>query len=134
MQENKEFQKAREAAEKLVEEKEKIQALIEEAIAKAQKEKVRLKGFWEDLVTLIQMVRAYLNKEYPHIPWKTLVFAVAALLYFINPFDVIPDMLPGLGFLDDATVIAFVVSAFKEDLEKYKQFRREQGVEVNVSL
>ncbi len=133
MQENQEFRKAREAAEKLLQEKEKIQAMLEEAIAKAQKEKVRLKSFWDDLLTLIQMVRSYFNKEYPFIPWRTLVFAVAALVYFLNPFDVIPDMLPGLGFLDDATVIAFVVSAIKEDLEKFKRFRQERGIEVQVT-
>lgn len=32
---------------------------------------------------------------------------IGALLYFINPFDLIPDMTPILGFLDDMTVIAF---------------------------
>lgn len=31
---------------------------------------------------------------------------VAALLYFINPFDVVPDLTPILGFMDDAGVVA----------------------------
>jgi len=34
----------------------------------------------------------------------------------------IPDVAPALGFLDDATVIAFVVNAIKEDIEAYKKF------------
>lgn len=31
---------------------------------------------------------------------------IGALLYFINPFDLIPDITPILGFLDDMSVIA----------------------------
>ena len=33
---------------------------------------------------------------------------LAALAYFILPFDFIPDMIPGLGFTDDAAVLAAV--------------------------
>lgn len=33
---------------------------------------------------------------------------IGALLYFINPFDLIPDITPILGFLDDMSVIALV--------------------------
>ena len=31
---------------------------------------------------------------------------VGALLYFINPFDLIPDITPIIGFVDDMSVIA----------------------------
>jgi uncharacterized membrane protein YkvA (DUF1232 family) len=31
---------------------------------------------------------------------------IGALAYFVLPFDVIPDMLPVLGFTDDAAVLA----------------------------
>jgi uncharacterized membrane protein YkvA (DUF1232 family) len=33
---------------------------------------------------------------------------VGALLYFINPFDLVPDITPLLGFLDDVSVIGLV--------------------------
>lgn len=33
---------------------------------------------------------------------------VGALLYFINPFDLIPDITPLLGFIDDMGVIGLV--------------------------
>ena len=47
---------------------------------------------------------------------------VGALLYFINPFDVIPDITPYLGFLDDMGVIGLVLRylenrAFDQDGE-----------------
>ena len=34
------------------------------------------------------------------------VALLAALAYFVLPFDVLPDLLPGLGFTDDAAVLA----------------------------
>ncbi len=33
---------------------------------------------------------------------------VGTLAYFINPFDIIPDMIPFVGFVDDLTIIALV--------------------------
>jgi len=118
-----EFSKAREMAEKLAQEQEKVRGMLEQALQKAEQQKQKIVGFWENLQLLIQMVRAYFNKEYTNVPWKTIVFAAAAIIYFLNPFDVIPDMIPSLGFLDDATVIAFVVNSVKEELDKYKQFQ-----------
>jgi uncharacterized membrane protein YkvA (DUF1232 family) len=37
---------------------------------------------------------------------------LAALAYFVLPADAIPDVLAGIGFTDDAAVIAAVVGAF----------------------
>ena len=34
---------------------------------------------------------------------------LAALAYFILPFDLIPDMIPALGFTDDAALLAAVI-------------------------
>lgn len=47
----------------------------------------------------------------PEVPRDAKIIAVAALLYFISPVDVIPDMLGPLGFVDDAAVISAAFSA-----------------------
>ena len=39
-------------------------------------------------------------------PAKSKAFLLAALAYFVLPIDAIPDWVPGLGFTDDAAVIA----------------------------
>lgn len=49
---------------------------------------------------------------------------LAALAYFANPQDVVPDHVPALGFLDDAIMIKLVEDDFKPELQGYRQFRR----------
>ncbi len=59
--------------------------------------------FAEDLLA------AYYCALDPATPMRVRGMLLAALAYFILPFDVIPDMIAGLGFADDAAVITAVV-------------------------
>lgn len=49
---------------------------------------------------------------------------VRALSYFADPKDLIPDAIPGIGFLDDAIMIELVVQELKHELEAYADFCR----------
>ena len=51
---------------------------------------------------------------------------MVALLYIFSPIDLVPDVIPGIGLLDDAAVTALCLSLIKSDLEKYKSFKEEQ--------
>lgn len=41
-----------------------------------------------------------------------MVMVCAALLYFVMPFDAVPDFLAGFGLADDAAVLAWVLHSF----------------------
>ena len=69
------------------------------------------------------MVRDYVSLEYRRVPWYTITMAGAALLYFLNPFDFVPDYIPGIGHVDDALIFALAARAIKEDLRKYCMFK-----------
>lgn len=47
---------------------------------------------------------------------------MAALVYFADPSDVIPDSVPVLGYLDDAIMIELCVRELKHELEAYEDF------------
>ncbi len=42
-------------------------------------------------------------------PFQVKATLVAAIAYFVLPFDAIPDMLPVIGFTDDAAVLATAI-------------------------
>ncbi len=77
----------------------------------------------EDLVELIE------DDRY-RAPKSVTSKVIAALAYFANPDDLIPDEIPVLGFLDDAIMIKIVESEFRHELVAYRKFRRfEKGAE-----
>ncbi len=89
---------------------------------KAQKNKAALQKVWDDLLTLTRLLRAWARREYTAVPWRILVAVVAVLIYFLNPFDLIPDFLPTLGLVDDATLVGLVVASIGEDLAQFREW------------
>lgn len=45
-----------------------------------------------------------------------------ALAYFCDPEDIIPDTVPGLGFLDDAIMVELLVRELRHEIEAYHDF------------
>lgn len=71
----------------------------------------------------IQLIRAYVNKEYTAVPTGTIIAATCAVLYVVLPTDLISDAIPGFGYLDDAAVATICYNLIKHDLEEFKQWR-----------
>ncbi len=72
-----------------------------------------------NLESLIEMVE---DKDYA-LPSKTANEVLAAVAYFSNPQDLVPDTLPGLGYLDDAIMIKFLEEQFQFELAGFKKFQ-----------
>lgn len=47
---------------------------------------------------------------------------LGALVYFCDPEDLIPDHIPGLGFLDDAIYVEIVIRELKAEIDSYEEF------------
>lgn len=73
--------------------------------------------------SMISLVRSYTKKEYTEIPIGTIIAIISALLYFISPVDLIPDVIPVAGHLDDAAVVGACLALVKSDLDDYKEWR-----------
>lgn len=96
--------------------------LVREALAKARRNRHVLQQVLADIAALAALLRAWASGEYTNVPWRTIVMATAALLYFVNPFDLIPDVVLFAGYLDDATVISLVAGSLKNDIERFRQW------------
>ncbi len=68
---------------------------------------------------LMMIVSDYHSGRYRRLPMRTIWTIVFALLYIVGPFDLIPDIIPGLGWLDDAFVVGLVFRAITHDLRQY---------------
>ncbi len=56
---------------------------------------------------------------------------LTSLAYFSEPEDLVPDNIPGLGFVDDAIMIELVIQELSQDLTAYKQFCKYRTTEEN---
>src|SRR5438046_10121849 len=68
---------------------------------------------------MLRLIRAYYRREYRNVPLQNLVMIVGAIIYILNPFDLIPDWIAGLGFADDAVVLAFAVRQTRQTLDGF---------------
>jgi uncharacterized membrane protein YkvA (DUF1232 family) len=107
-------------AKSLLNDRESLQALFNEAARKAATvPREPFKENWPYLQTMLRLIRARHRGEYDQIPDDVLLWIVAALNYLIDPFDLIPDKTPFLGFVDDAAVVEFVVGRTQQTLDEF---------------
>jgi uncharacterized membrane protein YkvA (DUF1232 family) len=73
---------------------------------------------WDYLGLLFSMLLDAFKGKYP-LPTKTALVLIIAFLYLISPVDIIPDIFPLIGLVDDVAVLAFAFNFIKDDLENY---------------
>lgn len=76
---------------------------------------------------MIGMVKDFKNGIYPEVPWFTIATIVLALLYLLNPLDIIPDFIPGIGYVDDVAVLSIGLGWIETDLHKYLDWKIKEG-------
>ena len=114
------FRRAKNQAMELTKNPDKFAALLEKADQKARlRETGALKEVWDSLMALFRMLRAYTKGTYREIPFKTLIAVISSVIYFVMPFDLVPDVLAFFGFMDDAALIAWVVNSVKKDVDAF---------------
>lgn len=101
--------------------------------------KKKLNVFWEkgrhipvlgsvidDIITMSEMADAYIHKKYFNIPFGSILSVVAALIYVLSPIDLIPDVLPVIGYVDDVAVVMLVLHfGVDQDLDRFRKWKKE---------
>jgi uncharacterized membrane protein YkvA (DUF1232 family) len=80
----------------------------------------------EKLMILGRLSKAYATGKYRHIPWKSLLIILAAIIYFVNPIDLVPDVVPLLGFTDDMGILLWVFESMNNEVDKFLTWEKSQ--------
>lgn len=123
------IEKAKSKAEEYARDPKKAKKLLDDAIKKAknyEKNRGPLSDVWAYLTALFRLLKAYIRGDYRDIAWGPVVLVIAAIIYFVSPVDLIPDVLPG-GFIDDAMVIGFIIAQIKADLDNFMAWEIEHS-------
>ena len=82
-----------------------------------------LARFVEDGKLLMSIVKDYWAGAYRQVPYGVIASSVFTLIYVLNPFDMVPDVLPLIGQLDDVAVLGACLLMVEHDLHTYKDWK-----------
>lgn len=80
---------------------------------------------------MMGMLKDMKKGSYTNVPWFTIATIVLALLYVLNPMDIIPDFIPGIGYIDDLAILTTGVGWIESDLHRYLDWKIADGQEVS---
>jgi uncharacterized membrane protein YkvA (DUF1232 family) len=111
---------ARQRAEGYVDRPARLGGLLDAATRKLKRGDSRFfNEFWQQLRAVLRLLRAWWTGEYRDVSRGTIITLLGAVIYFVMPIDAIPDWIVGIGFLDDAYVLAMAVKAVKDALDDF---------------
>ena len=95
------------------------------------------RDFWKKLLKVAGQIpfaedaaAAYFCAVDPKTPARVKAILFAALAYFVMPFDIIPDFLAGIGFTDDAAVIAMAISVVAGQITEVHRARARAALHI----
>ena len=122
---NDDFKQAKKKAAGILQDPDRLRDLVSMSVEKIKElrdNSEERQKFQHSVGTFNRMLKAYANKEYQKVPWKTLLLAAGGILYFVSPIDLIPDFIPVIGYLDDAMVLLWIANSIKGDLEDFAEW------------
>jgi uncharacterized membrane protein YkvA (DUF1232 family) len=82
-----------------------------------------LKIFITESNLMIDLVQDFFSGKYRTVSFWPLSLIIAALLYVLNPFDLIPDAIPIFGYDDDSAIVALCLEMVENDIQEYKTWK-----------
>lgn len=97
-------------ADKVLDNEEKIESIMNNET---------LREYMNNIKNYFMMLKDFVTGKYKNIPVGTISAIIGTLLYVLSPVDLIPDLIPVVGFLDDAAVLALCVKLTQYDVDQY---------------
>ncbi|MCP4124233.1 MAG: DUF1232 domain-containing protein [Bacteroidetes bacterium] len=133
---NKFFETAFKKAESMVENQQFISGLLDDAFVKLGQMSDRLYNIQDQFLAMLRMLSAWIKRDYTEVSPKAIISLLAAVIYFVNPLDLISDFIPFIGFLDDIIIITYVVAMFNKEIERFMvwEIENEERKAQNITL
>lgn len=89
--------------------------------AKEFSQKYTHKSWYSDFVLLYEMIT---DKNFS-LDGNVYLAIAGALAYVVMPIDIIPDFIPGVGFIDDVFVVGIVMKSISDEIKRFKIYKGE---------
>jgi uncharacterized membrane protein YkvA (DUF1232 family) len=89
---------------------------------------VSVSGTKEKLSIFSRIASAYASGKYRAISWKSILIVLAAIIYFLNPIDLIPDLVPVFGFTDDFSILLWVYGTVSAEVDKFLAWEKSSPI------
>ena len=109
-------------AEELLQNTSKVDGLLIDVEEKL-KSVPKVGGKLSQIPAFLSLLKCYITKQYDKVPTGTIIAITSALLYFLIPSDLMPDFIPLIGYIDDASVISVCMSMVGHDIKKFIKWR-----------
>lgn len=120
------FKLAQAQAKKIVNDKEEMNDLAGKAYKKASMSE-KLKDLMQQITCMTRMIKNVAKGRYKDYSKGAFAMIVAGMVYLVCPADAIPDVIPVVGYVDDAVVLSFIISRVDGELKKFMVWERGTG-------
>lgn len=80
----------------------------------------------ERIIILTQILHDWRVGAYKTISYKNISISVFVLMYYVSPYDFVPDFIPFIGKKDDDFVLKKGLIYLDEEIKKYKNWKEQQ--------
>ncbi len=81
-----------------------------------------IKTIRDHFMVIGRMIKAHVAGDYKIRSMRILIILLAAIIYFINPIDLIPDFIFGIGLADDLAVLTWVYRAAASEIDSFRNY------------
>ena len=87
----------------------------------------------EHFFVIGRMIKAHISGTYKMKSMRVFIMLLAAIIYFINPIDLIPDFVFGIGLADDLAVLTWVYKVAYDEVTLFRNWEDSQINSVTLS-
>ena len=116
----------RRLAEKITDNKDSLTDILDKVHDMKPENMGPVDGAIETIRELVQLVKDWKDKKYSGVSKTTIVTIALCFVYFVSPVDIVPDVMPVAGLLDDVLVLKITLGQIGADLNRYREWKAEQ--------